>query len=110
MFKRRLQTLFIILTLAILAVAGLLLLMSKLAGSESSLVTVSTPANPTLAAENLAKTLNQLDPDEVVATVNNQSISRAVWQQATRLDAVMSQLAAHPIPPPWPKLAWNEPI
>lgn len=98
MFNRRLQTLLIILGLAVLAVAGLLLLMGQLAGSSRVLVNVSTPPDPTLAAENLAKTANQLDPDEVVATVNDQSISRETWLKATRLDAVMSQLAAQPIP------------
>lgn len=98
MFNRRFQTLLIILVLAVLAVAGLLLLMGKLAGSPDSPVNVSTPPDPTLAAENLAKTANQLDSDEVVATVNDQSISRETWLKATRLDAVMSQRVAQPIP------------
>lgn len=98
MSNHRLQTLLIILALAVLAVAGLLLLMGKLAGSPDAPVSVSTLSDPTLAAENLAKTADQLDPDGVVATVNDQSISRETWLKATRLDAVMSQLAAQPIP------------
>lgn len=98
MVNHRFQNFLFILGLAVLAVAGLLLLMGQLADSSRVPVNGSTPPDPTLAAENLAKSADQLDPDEVVATVNDQSISRETWLKAMRLDAVMSQLADQPIP------------
>ncbi len=96
MFKRRLQTISIILFLAIASVAALLWLMGSLAGSQNA--PTGAPSEPAQAAQNLAQASQPLDPDEVVATVNGQAINRQAWQQATRLDAAMSQLAAQPIP------------
>lgn len=96
-FSRRIQTLLIVLAVAVVAVAGLLLLMSQLATSPTASVADS---RPTLSAQTPVATNTSGLPglDEAVATVNDQIITQQAWQQATRLDAVMSQLASQPIP------------
>lgn len=95
MANRRLYLVTAIIAIAILAIAGLLLLMSGLSASE----TASTPGNasiPTPAKP--AATPEPLNNDQIVATVNDQTVSQQTWQQATRLDAVMNQLAGQPLP------------
>ncbi len=91
MTNRRFHAFVAILAIAILAVVGLLLLMRALSASEAVTTT------PSAATENLADPSAEPN-DEIVATVNGQTISQQAWQQATRLDAVMSQLARQPIP------------
>ena len=91
------------LLLSIAGVAGLFFVMGRMAAPEPPPPTaklnqpvatqpsesgVSTPLPPSLDIVN----------DEVVATVNDQAISWQLWQQTTRLDAVMSQLAGQSVP------------
>lgn len=102
---KRVQSIALILVLALLGVGALLLLMSSMARPESS-ATVDTAS---VAAQTQPKTSSDTDSvtqesnagasdQELVATVNNVSITRQEWRLATRLDAVMSRLAAQPIP------------
>jgi peroxiredoxin len=96
-FHGRTQAIVAILVIAVTAVAGLLLLMAQLAGSKPATGITNQPASPAEAAT-AVNIPDQPDLDEAVATVNDQIITQQAWHQATRLDAVMSQLAAQPIP------------
>ncbi|HXV97474.1 MAG TPA: hypothetical protein VEC93_03560, partial [Anaerolineae bacterium] len=96
-FHGRAQAVVIILVIAVTAIAGLLLLMTQLAGSKSSTPATNQLTSPAEAATSI-NISNQPNLDDAVATINNQIITQQAWQQATRLDAVMSQLAAQPIP------------
>jgi peroxiredoxin len=96
-FNGRAQAIVIILAIAVMAIVGLLLLMAQLAESETSATTESALI-PSAAIKTPPNAPGLPDLDDAVATVNNQIITQQVWQQATRLDAVMSQLAAQPIP------------
>jgi len=77
------------LVIALAAIGGLLLVMSRLATSEATVATpeISPQASPTTSPE-----------DEVVATVNGQKITQQTWNKAARLDAVMNQLTSQPLP------------
>ncbi len=94
MTNRRLYTVAAIVAIAILAIAGLLLLMSGLSTSE----TTSTPGNAPIPPLVTLAPSKPLTDDQTVATVDDQTISQQTWQQATRLDAVMNQLAGQPLP------------
>jgi peroxiredoxin len=96
-FHGRAQAVTILLVIAVTAIAGLLLLMTQLAGSKPSTLANNQLPSPVEAATSINKP-DQPNLDDAVATVNNQIITQQAWQQATRLDAVMSQLAAQPIP------------
>jgi peroxiredoxin len=81
------------------AIAGLLLIMSQLATSEETVTHQPDPVQqPVTVAETVSPDEKDGDnDDEVVATVNDRIITRVAWQKATRLDAVMNQLARQPI-------------
>lgn len=91
--NKRIQAVATIVALAIAAVVGLLLLMNWLASSE-------TPAadHNNVAQQPTAVAPDQDDSDSIIATVNDEVITKQAWQQATHLDAVMSRLAAQAIP------------
>lgn len=94
---KRFQSILIILIMVTVALAGLLLLMSYLAASSVAV------ANPPAPPEEVAVQPETITPavdngDDVTATVNDTIITRQAWQQATRLDGVMSRLAGQPIP------------
>jgi hypothetical protein len=82
------------LLIALAALAGLLLLMARLSAPPSDQagepVVEPSPSPAALASPTAAA--------DIVATVNQTTISRAEWQLATRLDAVMSELAYQPVP------------
>ncbi|MBN1992385.1 MAG: redoxin domain-containing protein [Anaerolineae bacterium] len=85
----------IILGLAIAAVVGSLLVMGQLAKPETSVAGANELTPEPIPLEKTAEPA--LNNDEVVATVNGQIITRAAWQKATRLDAVMNRLAQQPL-------------
>lgn len=95
-FGKRTPALLTVLVVAVLAVAGLLGLMSQLAVSAPPTST-ATPL-PSENEEPVSTTPAGASLTEAVATINDEVITPEDWQQATRLDAVMSQLAAQPIP------------
>ncbi len=99
-----------VLIIAALGIGGLLLAIGGLAQPEhpitatpeirptspataTTLITTSEVVSPTAAA-----TETPLDP--IVATVNQIAITDEMWQTATTLDRVMSQLAGQPLPSP----------
>jgi hypothetical protein len=84
-----------------MAIAGLLLLMVRLAApaADSALATpavVSAGATPTHSPGALPA--GQVPDEPVVATVDGTPVTESAWQTAARLDAVLSRLAAQPIP------------
>jgi peroxiredoxin len=93
---KRLQSIIIIIFIAIAAIAGLFIFMSQLAAVESP-AAGSVNLTPTIA---IAVTATPTTPknidDTVVATINNYTITQQAWDKATRLDAVMNQLAGQP--------------
>ena len=111
---KRLKSVLTLVIIAITAISGLLLIMDRLAASE----TAGTGANNTTRATEAtvseradgsplpaAPEETAILPADIVATVKPQNcidcdeiITRQAWQQATRLDAVMSQLAGQPVP------------
>jgi peroxiredoxin len=96
---KRLRAVIIIFTSAAVAIFGLLLLMSHLRASKAN----ESPSNMLQAVaiepETIMPAPESQDPfSDVTATVNDEVITRQVWQQATLLDAVMSRLARQPIP------------
>jgi peroxiredoxin len=95
-FSKRTPALLTVLVVAVLAVAGLLGLMSQLAVSAPP-TPIATPL-PSGNEEPVSMPSDRSTLAEAVATVNDEVITQKAWQQATRLDAVMSQLAAQPIP------------
>lgn len=98
---KRLQTLFLILVLGGIAIAGLLLLMARLATPESPVSQAETEPAPE-AVEQPAPEIKEKpipsENDETIATVDGEIITRRAWEQATRLDAVMSGLVHQSIP------------
>jgi cytochrome c biogenesis protein CcmG/thiol:disulfide interchange protein DsbE len=92
--SRRLQSIAITLVIAVVAVAGLLLIMSRLATSGG---TVTNQSDAIQQPTSVDETVSLNEDDDVVATVNDQIITKEAWQKATRLDAVMNQLARQPI-------------
>jgi cytochrome c biogenesis protein CcmG/thiol:disulfide interchange protein DsbE len=62
------------------------------AAEETTRSETVTPASRDAANDDAPTT------EELVATVNGSAITRHEWQQATRLDAVMSQMALQPVP------------
>ncbi len=119
MFKKRFQLIAVGLGLALLAVAGLLLVFGRLAAPTGS-VARSDLAPPSVAppesgqaavTPNDSPTTESPPPKQkqipaaadiqaadIIATVNDEIITRPAWQQAIRLDVVMSRLAGQPIP------------
>ena len=119
MFKKRLQLIAVGLGLALLAVAVLLLVFGRLAASTGS-VARSDLAPPSVAPPESGQaavtpndspitespspkqkqilTAVETPTADIIATVNDEIITRPAWQQATRLDVVMSRLAGQPIP------------
>jgi|GEM_PF-373559 len=95
-FGKRTPALLTVLVIAVLAVAGLLGLMGQLAVSAPP-TPITTPL-PSGNEEPVSIPSDGASLAEAVATVNDEVITPKAWQQATRLDAVMSQLAAQPIP------------
>jgi peroxiredoxin len=98
--NKRTQSLVLILVIALAALAGLLLLMGWLASPDTPAADHTSMAQPaaeadTEPAEPVASAPNT---EDIVATVNETDISRQTWQQATQLDAVMSNLARQPVP------------
>jgi cytochrome c biogenesis protein CcmG/thiol:disulfide interchange protein DsbE len=94
--SKRIQSIVITLVIAGVAVAGLLLIMSQLASSEETVTHQPDPVQQPVTATETASPDEEAEED-VVATVNDQIITREAWQKATRLDAVMNQLARQPI-------------
>jgi cytochrome c biogenesis protein CcmG/thiol:disulfide interchange protein DsbE len=107
---------FVSVAVALLAIAGLLLLMRQLAAPAAPSLPPAPAASPEAAAQitnpspipsptrsaatsipSLEATL-PVEAESVVASVDGVLITRMVWQEATRLDGVMSQLAGQPIP------------
>lgn len=102
--NRHLQSFLVTLLVAVLAVAGLFLLMERLAGpgpvnGEQVAAKPSSPqpATSPLTTSSMALT-QKIGTDEVVATVNEQVVTRQQWQEATRLDAAMSRVTNQPVP------------
>jgi len=100
MINKRIQTVSIILLLAGFAIGGLLLVMGLMAAPQSppdgqqQAPANQSPPTGTPSAEDLGET----DASEVVATVNDQPITRQTWQRVAQLDLVMSRLAGQPLP------------
>jgi len=92
------------LLVAVLAVVGLFLVMGRLAAVGPATVEPATPvtssnqiATPPSASNSLPFK-QETGADEIVATVDEQVITRQQWQQATRLDAAMSRVTNQPVP------------
>jgi len=86
----------IIFGIALIALVGLLLLMNKLAAPDTpppTVVSASTAFPSPTTSPIPTKPIGN-----IVATVNKQAITLEQWQQATRLDTVMSRLAGQPTP------------
>jgi peroxiredoxin len=92
MLNRRIRTILITVVVALAAIGGLMLLMGRLSASETAATQSLSSVLPTAGTPTVQPT------DEIVATINNQQITESAWQQATRLDAVMSHLAGQSIP------------
>ncbi len=99
---KRVQAVFAVLFIALIALAGLLLLFEVLAAPDPPTPLVlyndaemsSTQSGNTSSIPAPNPKLNI----EAVATVNDETITKQAWQQATLLDVVMSELVAQPIP------------
>ncbi len=106
---------FVSVVIALLAIAGLLLLMRQLAAppapsqppaqAASSATAAQIPSplpipSSTRPATNTPSPESALpiESEAVVASVDGVPITRTAWQEATRLDGVMSQLAGQPVP------------
>jgi peroxiredoxin len=106
---------FVSVAVAVLAIAGLLLLMRQLAAPAApsspparvaaSEATAQAPSplpipSPTRQAASTPSPEAALpvEAEPVVASVDGVPITRTAWQEATRLDEVMSRLASQPIP------------
>lgn len=99
--SKRLQSIIIIVIIAITGVAGLLFLMSWLATPDNPTAksieatqqprAVDVPATPPRN-----KAIGSNDDDDIAATVNNHVISKQDWDKATQLDMVMNRLAGQP--------------
>jgi hypothetical protein len=119
--KNQLLSIVIVLAVAVLAIAGFLLIMGRLSASntpvagsddERNAVTTVVVASETDAPVPDAQrqppslvddpdplaSVEPTPPEEIIVTVNSQIIARDARQQATRLEAVMSRLAHQPIP------------
>jgi peroxiredoxin len=101
---------------ALLAIAGLLLHMRQLAApaalslppaqAASPEAAAQTPNPPPIPSSTRPAATSTLSPEAalpvetetVVASVDGIPITRTAWQEATRLDEVMSRLASQPIP------------
>ena len=93
--------LFIATLVALTAILGLLSLMGKLSSpavipSPPTPIAVLVSEVPTPSPYTLSS--NPSPTETVVAIVDGVPITRAAWQDATRLDAVMSKLAGQPPP------------
>ncbi len=93
------RSIVLVLLLAVAAIGALLLLMGQMAPQKTTSSTPQAVETPTLSVPN-NPTATSIDAgsEDTVATVNNTIITRQTWQQATRLDALMSRLAGQPIP------------
>jgi len=93
--NKRFQSIIVIVLIAIAAVVGLLLLMSRLATPDGPpLKSVEATQQPIVVDVPATQTKTTDDNnDEVAATVNNHVITQQEWDKATRLDAVMNRLA-----------------
>ena len=107
---------FVALAVALLAIAGLLLLMRQLAtpaalslppaqaaSPEAAAQTPNPPPIPSSTRPAATSTLSPeaalpVETETVVASVDGVPITRTAWQEATQLDEVMSRLASQPIP------------
>jgi peroxiredoxin len=102
MVNKRIQSIALILTLALAAIAALLLLMNHLAASKAASAFAPDndirPDQAQTTAQIPQSTITSAEAEEIVATVNEEIITRQMWQQATRLDAAMSRLANQPAP------------
>ncbi len=93
-----------ILFMATVAIGGLFILMSWLATPQTAPLisqAIPTQANllkPTATPAPLKQPDTNAINKDVVATVNGETITDQAWHEATRLDAVMSQLANQPLP------------
>lgn len=111
----KIRALVMILAIVMVALIGLFALFSLMARPEpapvsvvtqSPTATASPPTEPLTESEPVTETLlsspdsatNQADSSQMIATVNDETISEQSWQRATRLDAVMSRLARQPEP------------
>jgi len=96
---KRIQSVILIVGAALIALAALLLLMRWLAAPAAP-AAAELPVTPTPTAEQVITPTAPapFSGEEVVATVNNITVTRQTWQQAARLDAVMSKLAHQPAP------------
>ena len=100
--NKRVQSILLILLITIIAIGGLLLLMGRMAAPEApptpthSMAEPEPEQQPTEPQETVAETSRS--DDNIIATVNDEVITREAWQQATRLDAVMSVLTFQAIP------------
>jgi cytochrome c biogenesis protein CcmG/thiol:disulfide interchange protein DsbE len=109
LINKRLRSILLIVVLALLALVALLMLMGGLARPEKDVSSqgatgreaasqVETPfqepADAKVAADNTGPSGNE----DLIATVNDSVITRQEWRQATRLDAVMSEMALQPVP------------
>jgi hypothetical protein len=98
----------IIFGVALTALAGLLLVMNRLAAPDAMPTAVvaastasdvaSTASNAASTASDIASTASIIPDTDTVATINGQIISSDQWNRATQLDTVMSQLAGQPAP------------
>ncbi|MCG3209110.1 MAG: Thiol-disulfide oxidoreductase ResA [Anaerolineae bacterium] len=95
--NKRLQSVVVIVVVALAALVGLMLLMSWLASPDTS-TEVPEPVSQPAETNNRPATPAPTPTDEIVATVNDVNISRQMWQKAAQLDAVMSKLAHQPVP------------
>ncbi len=99
--NKRLQSIILVLVIAIVATGGFLLLMSWMAAPAAPPEVEHGQVEPQPAQQPNSSEVTASDSsgsDEVVATVNDEVITKQAWQQATRLDAVMSRLVFQPIP------------
>ena len=98
--NRRIQSIVLIVVLAVLAIAGLLLVMGQMASPERSSTTEHRVPESQSVEDEVGPqglTAHSIEND-VVATVNDKAITKQAWQQASRLDAAMSRLARRPLP------------
>ncbi len=102
--NKRVQSIVLMLLIGIIAVGGLLLLMGQLAAPETAPTPSSMESQPVQEPDSpqepIAETTgpNNNNEEDIVATVNDEIITKEAWQQVTRLDAVMSHLAFQAIP------------
>jgi peroxiredoxin len=105
---------FVSVVVALLAIAGLLLLMRQLAAPAASPpaqaasteaaahlpspLPIPSPTKPAATSTPSPEATLPVESEPVVASVDGVPITRMAWQEATELDGVMSRLAGQPVP------------